>query len=257
MSDILVNEQTPEDEDTLFSDPTEDTPEEVTTEAALPEKFANKTQAELAQMLVEAQRFQGKQSSEVGELRKTVDTLVQAQLLAAQGTPPVVEEEIDFFQDPEAAVKREIANHPDIIAAKKAAAMSSQEATKSQLLTAHPDMNAILADAAFGAWVNDSPIRQQLLQQADQNYDFDAANELFGTWKERASLAQRTVAVDKQERSATIKAAGTGSGNASAAGSPKKVYRRTDIIRLMNSDPARYADMADEIFAAYKDGRVK
>ena len=257
MSNILVNEQTPDaEEGTMFSDPNVDNTEQ-TTEEQVPEKFAGKTQAELAAMLVEAERFRGKQANEVGDLRRSVDTLLQAQLHAAQGQAPEAEEEIDFFADPEAAVNRRIDNHPDIIAAKQAAQASTQEATKSKLYAAHPDMNDILADESFGTWVNESPIRKQLLQQADRNYDYDAANELFGTWKERASLAERTVAVDKRERSATIKAAGTGSGNASAAASPKKVYRRTDIIRLMNSDPARYADMADEIFAAYKDGRVK
>ena len=257
MSTILVNDEThKEDDDTMFSDPTVDTAED-STEEQVPEKFAGKTQAELAAMLVEAERFRGKQANEVGDLRRSVDTLLQAQLVAAQEKAPAVEEEIDFFTDPEAAVERKIANHPDILAAKQAAASSSQEATKAKLLTAHPDMSSIIADEAFGAWVKDSPIRQQLLQQADRNYDFDAANELFSTWKERAHLAERTVEVDKRERSATIKAAGTGSGNASAAGSPKKVYRRSDIVRLMNTDPDRYASMADEIFAAYKEGRVK
>ena len=257
MSSILLNDETQvEDEGTLFSDPSVDIVEEGTQEE-VPERFAGKTQAELATMLVEAERFRGKQANEVGDLRKSVDTLLQAQLLAAQGNTPEVEEEIDFFADPDAAVKRQIDNHPDIVAAKQAATQSTQEATKARLLSAHPEMNDILADANFGTWVNESPIRKQLLQSADRNYDFDAANELFSTWKERASLAERTVAVDKRERSATIKAAGTGSGNASAAGSPKKVYRRSDIVRLMNTDPDRYASMADEIFAAYKEGRVK
>ena len=257
MSDILLNDETQvEDGDTLFSDPSVDIVEEGTQEE-VPERFAGKTQAELATMLVEAERFRGKQANEVGDLRKSVDTLLQAQLIAAQGNAPEAEEEIDFFADPDAAVKRQIDNHPDIVAAKTAARQSTQEATKARLLSTHPDMNDILADAAFGTWVGESPIRQQLLQSADRNYDFDAANELFSTWKERASLADRTVAMDKKERSATIKAAGTGSGNASAAGSPKKVYRRSDIVRLMNTDPDRYATMADEIFAAYKEGRVK
>ena len=257
MSSILVNDETQvEDDGTLFSDPSVDIANGEAQEE-VPERFAGKTQAELATMLVEAERFRGKQANEVGDLRKSVDTLLQAQLVAAQGQSPEVEEEIDFFTNPDEAVNRKIANHPDIVAAKQAAAKSSQEATKSRLVAAHPDMSDILADANFGQWVNESPIRQQLLQSADKNYDFDAANELFSTWKERASLADRTVAMDKKERSATIKAAGTGSGNASSAGSPKKVYRRSDIVRLMNTDPDRYASMADEIFAAYKEGRVK
>ena len=37
----------------------------------------------------------------------------------------------------------------------------------------------------------------------------------------------------------------------------EKVYRRADIIKLMKNDPDRYQALADEIMAAYAEGRVK
>jgi hypothetical protein len=39
--------------------------------------------------------------------------------------------------------------------------------------------------------------------------------------------------------------------------SRKKIYRRADIIKLMNSDPERYQALSPEILAAYAEGRVK
>ena len=44
-----------------------------------------------------------------------------------------------------------------------------------------------------------------------------------------------------------------GSGEQSA----KKVYRRSDIIKLMKEDPERYMSLSNEIMAAYADGRVR
>jgi hypothetical protein len=39
--------------------------------------------------------------------------------------------------------------------------------------------------------------------------------------------------------------------------SSKRVYRRTDLIRLRMSDPDRYEALEPEIRAAYADGRVR
>jgi hypothetical protein len=96
-----------------------------------------------------------------------------------------------------------------------------------------------------------------LFVQADQQYDSDAADELFSLWKERKTVAQQTVNVEKQARKQSLKAANTGNARGSAEGSRKKVYRRADIIKLMKNDPDRYQALSEEIMAAYAEGRVK
>ena len=118
-------------------------------------------------------------------------------------------------------------------------------------------MQTILSDAKFAEWIKGSKIRTQLFVQADQQYDYDAADELFSLWKERASVAQQTVAVEKQARKQQVKSASTGNARGTGQGSRKKVYRRADIIKLMKTDPDRYAALSEEIFQAYADGRVK
>ena len=88
-------------------------------------------------------------------------------------------------------------------------------------------------------------------------YDYDAANELFDLWKERATVAQQTASVEKQARKQTMKSANTGNARGTAEGQRRKIYRRADIIKLMKTDPERYQSMSDEILQAYAEGRVK
>ena len=66
-----------------------------------------------------------------------------------------------------------------------------------------------------------------------------------------------TVLLVKLYRKQAIKSASTGSARGSSEASPKKIYRRQDIIRLMKNDPDRYASLSEEILQAYKEKRVR
>ena len=257
--DEREEEQT-ETTDTLESfDQPEEVVEEAPQEPELPEKYRNKSLEDIVQMHQEAEKMLGKQSSEVGELRKVVDDYIQAQLSQQQAPVQQQDEEddIDFFTDPKSAVSKAIENHPKIREAEQYAQQSRKQATLSQLQADHPDMQQILNDPKFAEWVKGSKIRTQLFVQADQQYDYDAANELFATWKERNSMAQQTAAVEKQARKQQVKSASTGNARGTGEATRKKVYRRADIIKLMNSDPDRYMALQPEIMAAYAEGRVK
>jgi len=240
-------------------DPIESPEEEVAQEEpSLPEKYQNKSLQEVVQMHQEAEKLLGKQSSEVGELRGVVDDYIQTQL--AQQQAPVQQQEeddTDFFVDPQAAVNRAIDNHPRIQEANQVTQNYKKQTALSQLQSKHPEMAAIVQDVNFAEWIKGSKIRTQLFVQADQAYDYDAADELFSLWKERATVAQQTVAVEKQARKQQVKSASTGNARGTGQGSRKKVYRRADIIKLMKTDPDRYAALSEEIFQAYADGRVK
>jgi hypothetical protein len=246
--------------DTLDTEDTVESPEEEVAqeEPSVPEKYQNKSLQEVVQMHQEAEKLLGKQSSEVGELRKVVDDHIQTQL--AQQQAPVQQQEeddTDFFVDPKTAVSRAIENHPSIKEAEQATQQYKKQTALAQLQSKHPDMNTIVQDAKFAEWIKGSKIRTQLFVQADQAFDYDAADELFSLWKERASVAQQTVAVEKQARKQQVKSASTGNARGTGQGSRKKVYRRADIIKLMKTDPDRYAALSEEIFQAYADGRVK
>jgi len=106
-------------------------------------------------------------------------------------------------------------------------------------------------------WVQSSTMRTKLLRQADQQFDVEAADELFSNWKERQELLGTTAKAEQSQRKQQIKAASTGSSSGSSEKASRKIYRRADIINLMRTDPARYQALSDEILKAYAEGRVK
>jgi len=232
-------------------------------EEVVPDKYKGKTADELVRMHQEAEKLLGRQSSEVGELRKVVDTYIQTQLSEQQESTKKQNEnetveEIDFFSDPERAVKQAIDRHPKIREAEAVNAEYRKSTTLSKLQAAHPDMSDILNDGKFGEWIKASKIRTQLFVQADKQYDYDAAEELFNLWKDRRQIVAQTAQVEKQGRKQAVKKASTGAGSGGGAqkGS-RKIYRRADIIKLMETDPDRYQSLSDEIFKAYKEKRVR
>ena len=229
------------------------TPEQ---EPGLPDKYQNKSVSELAQMHQEAEKLLGRQSSEVGELRKVVDSYIQTQLTPEQ-TAPTQDEEIDFFTDPNEAVNRAIQNHPKIKEAEAVTNQYRQSNAMAQLKGKHPELEAILQDTKFAEWIQASPTRTRLFVEADQQYNTDAADELFSNWKERQNIVQQTAEVEQQARKQTAKAASTGNPRGSGEPASKKIYRRADIINLMQKDPDRYAQLAPEILQAYAEKRVR
>ena len=227
-------------------------------QSTLPEKYQGKSMEEVVQMHQEAEKLLGRQSGEVGELRKVVDDYISNQTIAQAPQQTVEpEDDIDYFTDPQGAVNRAIENHPKIREAQQYTEQYKKQSSLATLQSKHPDMQNILSDPKFAEWIKASKIRTQLFVAADQQYDADAADELFTLWKERKVVAQQTANVEKQARKQTLKAASTGNARGSSQGTRKKVYRRADIIKLMRTDPDRYTALADEIMAAYAEGRVK
>ena len=228
-------------------------------EEAIPDKYRGKSAEELVRMHQEAEKLLGRQSSEVGELRQVVDSYIQTQL-SQQSAPTQQQEtvdEVDFFSDPEAAIKNAIDNHPKIREAEQVNAEYRKTTALSQLKTNHPEMEQILKDDKFADWIKASKIRTQLFVQADKQYDYEAADELFNLWKERNQVVQQTAKAEQQGRKQTIKKAATGKANGSSETKTRKIYRRADIIKLMRTDPERYQSLSDEIMKAYQEGRVR
>jgi hypothetical protein len=222
----------------------------------LPDKYQGKSVEDIVRMHQEAEKLLGKQSSEVGELRKVVDTFIQQQTQLTQQQAPQAEDELDFYADPEGSMAKMIERHPKIKEAEQIANEYRKTTALSKLQARHPDMQRIVSDKKFGDWIQGSKIRSQLFMQADQQFDYDAADELLTLWKERQSTVQQTVAVEKQERRQAVKSASTGNARGSGEQS-KKIYRRSDIIKLMKTDPDRYQALSDEIMKAYSEGRVR
>ena len=83
----------------------------------IPDKYRGKDIKDIVQMHQEAEKLLGRQSSEVGELRKIVDDFVKSQIQSASSPQQETDEEIDFFSDPEKAIAKAIEKHPSLKAA--------------------------------------------------------------------------------------------------------------------------------------------
>jgi hypothetical protein len=220
----------------------------------LPEKYRGKSIEDVVKMHRDAEELIARQGREVGEVRKLADELIKSQLTPK---PKEVEKpkEVDFFENPQEAIRQQIENNPRVLAAEHYAKQVQAEQSKQRLAQKHPDVKEIVGDEGFKSWVNASKVRQQLFQQAD-NYDLDAADELISTYKELRTVRQKQVeAVDNTVRTKTLNAVAVDTGGSGE--SSQKIFRRADLIRLKMSDPARYEERMPEIMAAYAQGRVK
>lgn len=220
----------------------------------IPSKYEGKSLEDIVTMHQEAEKLIGRQAQEVGEVRKLADELLKQQLYKKE--EPALDNEIDFFEDPKTAVRNAVDKHPDVLAAKQAAAQFKQMQSQGALQKKHPDFAEIVQDPEFTDWVKGSKLRMQMYAAADTSFDFESADELLSTFKQIRNVKTSQTRTDGAEalkanmRAATVDTSGTGETS-------RKVYRRADLIRLRMTDPARYETLEPEIRQAYADGRVK
>ena len=223
----------------------------------IPDEFRGKSVKDLVGITLHARQQMGRQANELGEIRKLADELIKSQLKPKEVEQP---KEVDFFENPQEAIRRAVESNPRVQAAEQYAVQAQRAMAKQQLQQMHPDMGQIVQSVEFQQWVGSSPVRKQLLQQADQGYDLSAANELLSTFKElrqvKAQAQQRQMTeVEKTARNQALKSAAVDTGGSGET--TRKTYRRTELIRKQIVDPEWYMANNDEILAAYAEGRVK
>lgn len=249
-----VEEEVEEEELFQEESPVEDTSTQED-EEAVPEKYRGKSLKDLVHMHQESEKLIGKQGNEMGELRKTFDAFVQAQLTQKQQAQQQVDEEVDFFENPDAAVLKTIDKHPEIARVRELSNQLAAQQAIMQLEQKHPDFKEIANDQGFKDWIEASKVRTQMFQKANA-YDFDSADELLTLYKERRNLAEQTKEQATQERKKTLKSASTGSSRGSGESSKKIIYE-ADIQELILKNPERYRQMLPQITQAYIEGRVR
>ena len=249
------------EEDTLetlaIQDEAEETVEEPEQEQELPQKFQGKSASEIAEAYENLEKELGRKGQEIGELRKLTDSFLQTQITHNKETTTDTED-LDFYDNPEAAVRTIIERHPKFREFTQQTQQQQATMTAQQLEKAHPDFKDVVTSPDFREWIAGSKIRQRLFKEADA-YDYDSADELLTIWKERQMIS-KTKEVEAEKETTRKAALKTGKGvsrTSSESTAGKKIYRRADLIRLKQTDPNRYDTLSDEIFSAYQDGRVK
>jgi len=265
MSESIVVDEAP-----LTGEPITETQEvtqevqtEVTSqsESEIPAKYAGKSMAEVIKMQQEAESLMSRQADELGQQRKLMQSLVDAQNKATETTPPEepVAQEDNFFDDPVNAVNKAIENHPDVIKAREERMGNVQQHNLDSLDKAYPDWQDTVKDSSFQKFIGDSATRTEMFRKADTEYRSDLAIELFD-WYSQTKMSGATQEAVAKEKSNIEKAMKQTSSETRSSGDSvggKKVYRRADLINLQITDPNRYASLSDEIQSAYAEGRVK
>ena len=224
----------------------------------IPDEFKGLSVKDLVGMTLHARKEMGRQANEVGEIRKLADELIKSQLKPKEADE--APKEVDFFENPQEAIRRAVESNPKVMAAEQYAVQAQREMIQQKLHKMHPDMADVIQSDDFRKWVTASPVRKQLLQQADQSYDLNAADELLSTFKElrQVKVQQQQKQVSEADVTARNQAMNAAAVDTSGSGeTTRKVYRRADLIRLKMTDPNRYESMNDEILQAYSEGRVK
>ena len=217
--DEVGEEPAKEEEQVEAQTPEEQPAVEVKPESVLPDKYKGKTVEELAKMHQEAEKLIGKHAQEVGEHRKFFDEMMKRELLQKKAQQPTDEDEDPnekFFKKPTEAMDDYLANHPTIKQAQEQALIMKAQ-TAQQLQQQFPDYVQVIQTPEFKQWVDASPIRQKLYDDADGGYDVAAAAELISTWKALSGAKQ------PEQQQAT---AATTISTATTATTPRVAERR-------------------------------
>jgi hypothetical protein len=265
MSESIVVDEAPQQGEpiTEIQEVTQEVQNEATQqpEPDIPAKYAGKSMAEVIEMQQEAEALMSRQSSELGEQRKLMQTLLEAQNKATEAAPPEepVAQEDNFFDDPVNAVNKAIENHPDVIKAREERMGNVQKHNLESLDKAYPDWQETVKDSSFQKFIGDSATRTEMFRKADSEYRSDLAIELFDWYSQTrmSSATQEAVAGEKSKIQKAMKQTSSESRSSGDSVGGKKIYRRADLINLQVTDPNRYEALSDEIQSAYAEGRVK
>jgi hypothetical protein len=226
----------------------------------IPEKYRGKSAREIIQMHQDAERLIGRQGNEVGELRKIVDEIV-ASTKEAQTSQAPDDSEPDFFEDPAGAsaraARKVYESDPELQEVKSTVKELKQRTAAEQLLRRHPDAVQLSNDPKFGEWVSKSNLRRDLFLRAHQNFDHEAASELFDLYKDSKAFTNDVAQAATEERSNEVRRASTGSGKASAESRRKPALSREAIVNLRVNNPEEYQRILPKLIEAYREGRVK
>lgn len=244
---------------TLGKEP--ESPEAKPAEPELPDKYRGKTAAEIAKMHMEAEKALGRQGAELGELRRLTDDVIKRSFVAqpspASTSPTPEEDELDIYADPKTAVNKLVENHPKIRQLEAEREFERRQASIQKLETTHPDFEEIVQNPEFHEWVGASKVRSMLFAKAHSDFDFDAADELFTTFKAIKGTAKAPETTSKpQSTGQTLPRGRTASGDTGFE-SGRKIWSRAEIIRLHQTDRKRYEELQPEIMRAYAEKRVR
>ena len=231
-------------------------------ELTVPDKFRDKTPEDIIKSYQELEKAYGRQAQTVGHLRKAVDQMLEFNSSNSEREePPKPLSVDDIYENPDDAVRRVVREETTgrLKEVQDELARTRRELTLKEFETRHPKWRDTVKDPEFVNWVEERPHRLRLAAAADQ-YDFDAAEELFSLYED--ANAGRRASQETQRRDQQLSQAGLETG--SAAPAPKgKTFSRYELMQKRiaanrgNRDAAMWLQgNADAIQRAYAEGRI-
>jgi hypothetical protein len=262
---IVVEEEQFVNLDDEFVDST-DTPEEAPSVEAtaeeeqeagfeVPTKFKDKSMEEVVQSYQQLEKEFGRKNNEIGELRKLTDQMLELQLKGNTPQQEVAKKEVDFdslIDNPSDVVNSLVDENPTIKKLEQQLTESARQTEKAAFEAKHPDAYETVQNPDFQQWIQESPVRQQMFREADSQYNYQMADELFTLYGQIKGVAKEA---SSEKRDKALKAATVEKGTPAA--SSKKIFRRADLMKLRLTDPDRYEAMEPEIILAYQEKRVR
>jgi hypothetical protein len=210
----------------------------------VPEKYMGKTAEEIILMHQNLESTLGRQSNELGDLRRQNEALSQSVTAISQKQEKEVQvEEEDWYVNPRAIVEKLV--NERVSGIEQTLNQGRATAAAEVIRGRHPDIEAVLQDTKFHDYVNGSPIRAKLLSDARASSDPETVSYLVDEYKASQPKANTNVRNGVGE---------TGSSAAQTASS--FTITRSQIVDLKSKDQKKYNLLAPKIRQAYIDGRV-
>jgi len=224
----------------------------------VPARLKGKSLPQIIQEFSGLEKEYGRQGNELGEARALLREALKAAIEQTPGAKPgAVDNEPDpsdedFDVNPKGAAEKLIAKKLKPITA--ALTKAEQDAAMLRFEAKRPGYQEEASTPEFQAWVKASPYRMRMFQDAAA-FDMDAATDLFAAWDAAKPTAEAPPSKKETLKKVTTETGGAGKPAGGKSG--KKLYKAADLMRLFVQDRDRYNEMADEIRAAYAEGRVR
>lgn len=209
-------------------------------ESDLPEKYRGKSVEDVVKMHQEAEKEKSRVANELGktrkeaeDLRKLADQLLELEQVKSKEKDvktPVTTDEL--FAEPDKAIDRAVSENESVKRANDVANKLEKQLLEQQFEKEFPDYKKDLTDPDFAEWVKASRARVRLIQAADQ-FNLEAAQDLWGMWKEHQELSDKQEQRNKEkDKRAQAEQDATFEGGSSNDSGQETVYDRQKLIDL-------------------------
>jgi hypothetical protein len=229
------------------------------------DKYEGKSVDDIIEMHRNAERVIGRQSQEIGTLRRVSDQLLDlkkptTEIKREEPRQPVTVDQL--LNDPEKALQSAVDSR--VRASEERVARLENSITQERFVSKHKDFSKDLEDPSFKEWVAKNPVRVGLGNAAAAS-DWQAADALWDMWKEHKEIAGATPAA-KGTQAGAKKVTTTIKASPSEGIPSEPTYSRAKLMELrtkvQQGDPVALSRWNDPSFQermheAYAAGRVR